>query len=177
MGDRLVKAATDKTNSRPQLPDSRPGKKRRRGETEVQSEEFTFDDTAPDKLTITLVASNYPPAPGETVIFKVEVEENDSPITGCRLAVGNNPGGKELTSKISGHHDGWLSVPLNRLNKEETIRLTIPGEIPDGDYYPFIEVRNAAGLTSTMAGEAFTVKESPGYSWMTKARIPLRTTA
>ena len=131
------------------------------GETEVQSEEFTFDDTAPDKLTITLVASNYPPAPGETVIFKVEVEENDSPITGCRLAVGNNPGGKELTSKISGHHDGWLSVPLNRLNKEETIRLTIPGEIPDGDYYPFIEVRNAAGLTSTMAGEAFTVKESP----------------
>ena len=42
-----------KTNSRPQLLDSRPGKKRRRGETEVQSEEFNFDDTAPDKLTIT----------------------------------------------------------------------------------------------------------------------------
>ena len=131
------------------------------GETEVQSEEFIFDDTAPDKLAITLIASNYPPVPGETVIFKIKAEENDSPITGCRLAVGNSSGGKELTSRIPGQVDGWLAVDPKNLNKEETIRVTIPEDIPDGDYYPFIEVRNAAGLVNTLAGGAFTVKKSP----------------
>lgn len=114
--------------------------------TTIMGQVFTYDNSGPANLELTLPTGKF--ISGETVIIKASASDTHSPIVSYRLAIGLEPGGKELTSKIAGNIDGYLD--LESINNE--YRLTLP-EAENGVYHITLLVSNAAGAYTSNTDE------------------------
>lgn len=112
-------------------------------ETEVYSEEFTFDNSPP--VISSLTGPDHPLVSGESFILSLTADEYETAIVKYRIAIGSQPGTTEFTTLIPGNQDGWYEVKTNNLRPQ--IRMEVP-EIADGVYHLTLEAINAAGLTA-----------------------------
>ncbi len=112
-------------------------------ETEVRSEEFTFDNSAP--IISGLTGPAQPLISGESFIINLTADEYETNIVKYRIAIGVELGATEFTSLIPGNQNGWYEIKTNSLQPQ--IRMEVP-EIADGTYHITLEAVNAAGITS-----------------------------
>jgi hypothetical protein len=124
--------------------------------SETSSHEFVYDSTAPVNIAISGPTGEL--CSDETTVFNVSATAANSPIVAYYLAIGTEKGGTELTAKIPGNQNGWIVLPMT--NSTGTIRLTLP-TTDNGNYYPVLKVRNAAGNESTpVNGNKFTINNN-----------------
>jgi len=116
-------------------------------ETEILSEEFTFDNTAP--VISKLTGPEQALIGGETFILAVDATEPETGIVKYRIAIGVEAGETEFSRMLPGNINGWYEVNTNSLQPQ--IRLETP-EIADGVYHITLEAVNAAGLTTRYNG-------------------------
>jgi hypothetical protein len=116
-------------------------------ETEVLSEEFTFDNTAP--VISSLTGPEQALTGGETFIISAAAAEPETGIIKYRIAIGVKPGETEFSRLLPGNVNGWYEALTDSLQPQ--IRLETP-EIADGVYYIALEAVNAAGLTTRYNG-------------------------
>lgn len=121
-------------------------------EAREESNEFIFDNTAPQNLSMN-GPDNNTLVPGEQVVFAVKAAEPESIITEYRLAiVAEGPGSPKLTAQVSGNVDGWLVMHSNASAVQ--FRFELP-QGSNGNYYPLVQVVNAAGLENDYRGASF----------------------
>ncbi len=122
--------------------------------TETAGEEFIYDNTQPQNLTITgpITSLNS----GEQAIFNVTAAEPESVITEYRLTLVTATGDK-ITSLVPENQDGWLIKHTNQTSIQYRVELP---ELPDGEYTPVIEVLNAVGLKNTINGNSLVINNN-----------------
>ena len=107
--------------------------------TEVQSEKFIYDPSAPQNLT--LGGPTGPVASGEQVTFTASAIEEESAIVQYRLSI-TSADGVNIIAEAAGNQDGWLVQPGNQY------RFELPSA-GDGTYTATVEALNGAGLKSS----------------------------
>jgi hypothetical protein len=107
--------------------------------TEIKSEKFIYDHSAPQDLTLNGPTSDV--ASGEQVSFAINATEAESSIAEYRLSIASSDG-ILITTATADNQDGWLVQSGNQF------RFELP-TAPDGNYIATVEVVNAAGLKSS----------------------------
>lgn len=107
--------------------------------TEVKSEKFVYDNSAPQNLTISGPTNAV--AIGEQMAFTVSATETESTIVQYRLAI-TSADGVKITTATDGNQDGWLVQSGNQF------RFELPSAT-DGSYTVTVEAVNGAGLKSS----------------------------
>ena len=107
--------------------------------TEVKSEKFIYDNTAPQNLTLS--GPTNPVASGEPMAFTANATESESSIVQYRLSIASTDG-VIITTATDGNQDGWLVQSGNQF------RFELPSAT-DGAYSVTVEAVNAAGLKSS----------------------------
>ena len=107
--------------------------------TEVKSEKFIYDNTAPQNLTLSGPAN--PVVSGEQMAFTANATESESSIVQYRLSIVSAEG-VNITTASDGNQDGWLVQSGNQF------RFELPSAT-DGTYSVNVDAVNAAGLKSS----------------------------
>ena len=107
--------------------------------TEVKSEKFIYDNTAPQNLTLSGPTNTV--ASGEQMAFTANATESESSIVQYRLSIASTDG-VIITTATDGNQDGWLVQSGNQF------RFELPSAT-DGAYSVTVEAVNAAGLKSS----------------------------
>jgi hypothetical protein len=121
-------------------------------ESQTFSEEFTFDNTAPQNLILTGPTATL--SSGEQAIFTVNASEPESAIVEYHLAIVSSASGEKITTLVPGNQNGWIILNSNTSPAE--FRVELP-TVPDETYYPVVEVLNAAGLKNATSGKEFSI--------------------
>ena len=123
-------------------------------ETKLQSDEFIYDNSAPQNLSIT-GPSETTFAPGEQVVFTVTASEPESAITQYQLTMASDiHGNPALTSLVPGNDHGCLDINSSATSVQ--FRFEIP-QGASGSYHPVLQVKNAAGLANTYVGTSYII--------------------
>lgn len=126
-------------------------------ETEVLSETFTFDNTAP--FISNLTGPDLPITAGESFILNLSADDDETEIVKYRIAIGREPGATEFTALMPGNQKGWYELKTN--HRRPQLRLETP-EGASGTYYITLEAINAAGLSARFGEErTLTVSDNP----------------